>query len=102
MKKIYCFALVMTLFIVQSCSSAGNKENVKPIDNIEAVQVSVVDYGNGVFYFDKTKSFFGNTLSSFIKTHPELELVSIAGDGTRGAYGAEAGYFVVFKNITKK
>jgi|GEM_PF-3243278 len=28
MKKIYFFALVMTIFIVQSCGLAGNKENV--------------------------------------------------------------------------
>lgn len=102
MKKIYFFAVVMTLFIVQSCSLAGNKENVKPIDNIEAVQASVIDYGNGVFYFDKTESAFGNTLSSFIKTHPDLELVSIAGDATSGAYGSEKGYFVVFKKINKQ
>lgn len=101
MKKIYFFTLIMVLFIVQSCGFAGNKENVKPIDNIEAVQASVIDYGNGVFYFDKTKSAFGNTLSCFIKAHPDLELVSIAGDGTSGAYGAENGYFVVFKKINK-
>jgi len=74
---------------------------IKPIDNIEAVQASIIDYDNGVFYFDKTRSSFGNTLSSFIKTHPNLELISMAGDGT-GAYGTERGYFVIFKKINKQ
>lgn len=101
MKKIYFFALVMTLFIVQSCSLAGNKENVSEITNVAAAEVSVTDYGNGVFYFDNVKSSFGNTLSGFIKTHPDLELVSIAGNGT-GLQGMEEGYFVVFKKINKQ
>lgn len=52
-----------------------------------------MDYGNGVYYFDK--SDFGNSLSTFIGTHPELEFVTIE-TNNRG-YGHTDGYFVTFK-----
>jgi hypothetical protein len=101
MKKNYYFALIVALLTIQSCGLIGNKENDKSINSIEALQSKVIDHGNGVFYFNNIRSSFGNTLSNFIKTHPNLELVSIAGNGT-GASGVELGYFVVFKDITKK
>lgn len=36
----------------------------------------VLDYGNGVYVFDCYDREFAKTISDFIETHPELEIVS--------------------------
>ena len=56
----------------------------------------VDNYGNGVYYFHRESNIedFGNTLSAFIKKHPELELVSVTGAEIAGG---TFGYFVVFR-----
>ena len=56
----------------------------------------VVDYKNGVYYFDYTEAEFANALSKFIADHPELEFVGVTGNGT-GGHGYDRGYFVVFR-----
>lgn len=59
------------------------------------MKVVPLQYKNGVYYFPVTRDDFANVLAEFIKEHPELELVTIAGDGT-GSDGYDRGYFVIF------
>jgi hypothetical protein len=54
----------------------------------------IVDYGNGVMYFDCTKADFGNALSRYLGK--DLEVTSITGDGTTG-YGEDLGYWVTVR-----
>jgi hypothetical protein len=52
------------------------------------------DHGNGVYYFHCTGAKFAKSLGDFKASRPELEIVSICGNGT-GPYGTDIGYFVV-------
>ncbi len=82
----------MTLFLTGCDNPAANPSNVtykEPTD--------VVCYGNGVYYFPYRGVNYGNALSRFIKTHPELELIDATGDGN-GSHGRDIGYFVVFRD----
>lgn len=94
-RLIQLFVVTITLcavFTIAGCDNAGNSNNVK----IGQTTGNVVDYGNGVFYFKSTEDVFANNLSAFIAGHPDLLLVSIAGNGT-GVHGADNGYFVIFR-----
>jgi len=93
--KNLCLLLVMLLgsLFVFGCGSAANKDNVTVAS---ATPSRIVDYGNGVYYFPNAEADFSNTLSYFIEKHPELELVSMAGDDTATS-GFTCGYFVVFR-----
>ena len=55
-----------------------------------------IDYGNDVYYFPVTEKEYAVSLSSFLGNHPELELLSMTGNGN-SSYGRDAGYFTVFK-----
>jgi len=57
---------------------------------------SIVDYGNGVYFFSERDAEFGNALSKFIADHPELELVSFSPNDAY-PYGVITGYWVVFR-----
>ncbi len=59
----------------------------------EPASDDVVDYGNGVYYFNFNKASFGNALSKFLSENP-CRVEAVAGDGT-GGYGRDMGYFVV-------
>lgn len=74
-------------------TAANSKRNVKDVSVSDS---KVVDYKNGVYYFDYTEANFANALSKFISEHPELELISFTGDGN-ASYGRDDGYFVVFR-----
>lgn len=93
--KLACFLGVMVL---TSCLSgcddpASNQTNV----NIATASTAgIIDYGNGVYYFPYKLDGFGNSLSRFIKDHPEYELIALSGSG-QGDYGRDDGYFVVFR-----
>ena len=80
------------LIFLFGCGNAGDSSKVN-----NTRTVAPVSYGNGVYYFAATKAAFGNSLSKFIATHPNLTLISIADDTTVSAYGSNAGYFVVFR-----
>ncbi|MFA6228070.1 MAG: hypothetical protein WC668_02685 [Patescibacteria group bacterium] len=111
MRKIMATVAILVLIIITSgCGNdPADPANVKsvPTANMEMPADSlavpnfpdIIDYGNGVYYFSHNRANFGNTLSMFIKTHPELELVSVAADNS-GIYGATIGYFVVLKSKT--
>jgi len=102
MKKLFFVSLlaIMIMAITQSCDSAANKKNVQENNTTISSDSGIVDYGNGVFYFHYIGSKFANKLSDFIKIHPELELQSFSGNGTK-FYGRDRGYFVVFKTKNK-
>ncbi|MFA5013058.1 MAG: hypothetical protein WC520_00645 [Candidatus Paceibacterota bacterium] len=96
MKKIFVVVVVIiiaTLVISTGCVdySPSNPENVH-----NGSMQSVIDYGHGVYYFDRNKADFGNDLATFIGAHPELELVCF-GPGEVGTHGYIYGYFVVFR-----
>lgn len=55
---------------------------------------TITDYGNNVYHFPFCK--FGESLSSFLQTHPELEVITISGD-SGGMRGSNTGYFVIFR-----
>lgn len=61
-------------------------------DEINEDIQEIINYGNGVYYFEQTEDDFGKALSKFIAEHPELRLVVISGE----IYDQE-GYFVIFE-----
>jgi hypothetical protein len=98
-KAIFAFVLLILFIfflIVIAHDEAANPGNVKSDKAAPVSTESVVDYENGVYYFHSCKVAFGNTLSAFIKKHPDLDLVAMAPNDTSG-YGATSGYFVVFR-----
>ncbi len=54
----------------------------------------LVEYGNGLYYFNETSADFGKALSGFLKNHQCAQNFSMAPDGT-GFDGFTVGYFVV-------
>ncbi len=93
--------LIVLLFLVSatipfiSCTntkSAYEKENVIP--TTEQSNKKIINYNNGVYYFNSTRAEFANTLSFFLKENQDLELVSMTSDDYSGG---TLGYFVVFK-----
>jgi hypothetical protein len=88
MKKI--LIMLSLVILIAGCDSANK------VGNVAMISASPIDYGNGVYYFSKTQASFGNALSAFIKSNPELEITAIAPNGT-GGYGADVGYFIVTK-----
>ena len=52
------------------------------------------NYGNGVYYFPAEGAEFGRSLSKFIETHSELEIVTMTG---AEPHGHTQGYFAVFR-----
>lgn len=97
LRMFLCALSICFMALVQTgCTPARDSENVG------TTRVTApVDYKNGIFYFHETQAELGNSLSSFISNHPELELVSIASDNT-GGNGTTVGYFAVFINKEKK
>ncbi|MBI5077017.1 hypothetical protein HZB94_01370 [Candidatus Falkowbacteria bacterium] len=77
-------------------SPAANPENIGKTNILLPVE-----YGQGVYYFPCVAAEFANSLATFIKQHPELEITSIAPDdkGERKMQngGYISGYFVVCK-----
>lgn len=79
--------LLVTALLV-ACNDAGNPAHVSRADG-----TAVVEYGNGVYYFDKNQVEFGNALAAFLGSH-DCNVQAIASDDTSG-YGYTSGYFVV-------
>jgi hypothetical protein len=97
MKNRKVMVALLSVGLLFVALSAGCLEpRTGDVELVEKTIAVVVDYGSGVYYFDSTGAEFANSLSSFIQTHPELEVVSIAGDGD-GIHGVDKGYFVVFR-----
>jgi len=102
MKKIAVVFFAVLLLALASCSEKSTKELYDSLPNVD-----YYDYGNGVYYFsrgidDDTEApylfagKFAEALSKFIAEHPNLELVSMTGDGSRQFNGQDIGYFGLF------
>lgn len=100
MKKLFVTLFFISIAIVvlfPSCDGAADKKNVgAPAQTL----VKIIDYHNGLYYFDGLNEDFANKLSAFIGEHPELELGSMVANGS-GAQGDDKGYFVYFKASKK-
>ena len=91
--KFLRFLLVASLFALAACNDAGDPSNVgKP------TACAILDYQNGVYYFNCTEAHFGNALSQFIGSHKDLELVTVSSDDTQSR-GQNCGYFVIFREL---
>lgn len=89
MKIIVILVLIFSLILVAGCSTAGDKNYVG------SGQITVpIDYGNGVLYFSCEEAAFANSLSYWIKEHPDMVIEAITGDGN-GGNGSDSGYFVI-------
>lgn len=102
MKKFVVLCIVVMMIAIVGCvnntskSAVQNEQTVKTADGIK-------NYGNGVYYFDYTKSNFGEQLSLFIGQHPELRMVSFAPYNAGSIAlpsGGTDGYFVKFEKTT--
>ena len=89
--------LLGVLFITRRISNAGDTAKVSQTTSASGV----IDYGNGVYYFPFNRAAYANALSKFIQDHPDLRLVSQAGDGT-DFQGTDGGYFVIFEPRVQK
>jgi hypothetical protein len=89
---VLVIALLVIVAVIYSCNPTANPSNVRPSGDISAV----VDYGHGVYYFPYKGQEFGNAISVFIGSRPEIEYIGSTGDGN-GAYGRDQGYFVFFR-----
>jgi len=88
-------SILLVLFCVSCDSPAADPKKV--VTNAEIS--SVVDYGEGVYYFPYIQQNFGNALASFLRKNPSLQVTAIAGNGALG-YGADMGYFVTCQTKT--
>lgn len=86
---------MIVLVLIVAVSGCNNSAN-DPSSVGHGPTNEIVAYGNGVYYFPYIGAKFGNSLSTFLESHTELEVVAMTGNG-RGAYGTEIGYFVVFR-----
>lgn len=86
-------SLILILVLTSSGCKWPNQPNNPLSVNSESQVEKVVDYGNGVYYFDEIRSEFGIRLSVFLKKN-NCHIEGITGDGTAG-YGTDAGYWVV-------
>ncbi len=81
--------------LLLACCALAACDNASNTDMVGAnTGCTVVDYRNGVYYFDCVEDVFGNALSRFIHEHPELRVVTMSGNGT-DIHGYDTGYFVV-------
>lgn len=88
--------IIAVILLMAAChTDAKDPKNVATYQKPNQITPNIIDYHNGVYYFDYIGADFSNALSTFIATFPELQLVAIANDGT-GPYGCTKGYFVVF------
>jgi len=89
--------LLIGFVIACGCDSTANTFSNKASNPVGLTgMVAPVDYGNGVLYFPCNQAIFANSLSVYLKTHPEKHTVAMAGDGTdTNFYGADRGYFVI-------
>ncbi len=87
--------VVLLGFVLVGCppgDDAGDPSNLAMV----STDSGIVDYGNGLYYFNCDESTFGNKLSMFLRERSELELVSISSDNT-DSQGTTTGYFVYFR-----
>ncbi|MEK7640814.1 MAG: hypothetical protein AAB389_02360 [Patescibacteria group bacterium] len=90
--KIFLLVITAVAFAcLVGCDRAADPTSVATVS-----PTKVVDYKNGVYYFDYRGPDYANALSKFIAEHPDLEFVDSTGNGT-GGHGSDRGYFVVFR-----
>ena len=92
-KYIILCLLVLVCVPLMGCTSSGNQSVTD--------KYQPVDYGNGVVYFfDNNYNGFddstGNTIAYYLKNHPDLKIVAIGVDNTRGNANTR-GWYVFFE-----
>lgn len=99
MKKLIYFLLIISGIYLTGCKNVSGNDTAIPLEPNDGYGViinKVLDYGGGVYYFGYTGDDFAKSLAGFIQAHKELQMISMASDGSNG-YGKTEGYFVVFK-----
>ena len=96
MSKLSCLACLamLAMMSVSGCDVASDPNNIKET-KVEVSDVklgSVLDYGNGVYYFPLTRASFANALSDFLKHHA-CKVEGMAGDP--GGDSGNLGYFLI-------
>jgi hypothetical protein len=90
-----CF---IALFLVGcGCDTIKPADDPNSVLKSQIITPSVIDYGNGVLFFNYAEGDFGNALSAYLKEHPEKEVTAIVG-GKIGAHGYIMGYFVTVRD----
>lgn len=90
MEKFMRIVLVAAaLLALASCAPPANSQN--SVGN--GSNCPIVDYGNGVYYFDCIEGSFADALSRFKAAEPNYEVTAMTADGN-GGYGRDTGYFV--------
>ena len=85
---VICAALLTVSFISIEYAKSLNTQSY-PQDT----QVSVIDYGNGVLWFNTNiQKNFGNELSNYVYKYPNLKVSSVSSNDYWG------GYWVVVEN----
>lgn len=79
--------IVIAILLLFSMNQCG-----RPVAT-EAVGMAPVSYDGAVYYFESVQSF-GSDLAAFIKSHPDLRVVSVA-PLDNNPYGSTRGYWVV-------
>jgi len=93
---------LMVCLLVVSCTDSKQLPTKTVVKDDKIYQVvdyssGIINYRNGVYYFDYNLEDFAKSLSQFIEEHPELRFVSFTGIGANN-HDYDKGYFVVFEN----
>lgn len=97
-KLAVCFMVSCFIFLFSLGMGLGMILSHGQAVALAASSEVVTDYGNGVYYFAVRGREFGQSLSSFIERHPDLELVSVSGEEH---HTASFVHFVVFRQKSK-
>jgi hypothetical protein len=85
--KLVIVLCLLSLVFLSSC-----EKNTPPLEKIGRIEM----YTETIYYIDGTGTNFISSLEFLRRTHPELRLVGVTGDGT-GLYGSDTGYYVIFE-----
>ena len=84
--------LCVAIFVV-SFASVEYAKSLNTQSYPQDTQVSVIDYGNGVLWFNTNiQKNFGNELSNYVYKYPNLKVSSVSSNDYWG------GYWVVVEN----
>ena len=93
LKAIHVLAVLLAVVCLAGCPPEVNGPG--QVFPASATQVKVVDYQNGVYYFNTETQSFSNELSQFLSAHQDLEVSAMAPNPATlgGAYG----FYVTFR-----
>jgi hypothetical protein len=84
---IVMLAIFAAFTVIAGCT------NISPGTSSDREITTPMEFGNGVLYFQSIHTGFGDSLSRYLKDHPDMRVVSIASDTFSNGY--ITGYFVV-------